>query len=89
MKSYGVYDSGMNKVKKSAIPVDDFAAMGLYSNDFSRVFSELVEKTGVSCYRIGQYTYLNEGYLSRLKSSEKRNDYGIRGRESKTGHPFC
>ncbi len=40
--------------------------MGLYSNDFSEVFSKLLAKADVSCYRISQYTNLDEGYLSRL-----------------------
>jgi transcriptional regulator with XRE-family HTH domain len=46
---------------------------GLYSNNFAQVFSELLEKTGVSCYQISQYTNLDEGYLSRLRKGEKCN----------------
>ena len=46
---------------------------GLYSNNFSRVFSNLLEKTGVSCYQIHKYTNLTEAYLSRLRNGEKSN----------------
>lgn len=46
---------------------------GLYSNDFSQVFAELLKKTGVSCYQISVYSQLDQAYLSRLKSGEKRN----------------
>lgn len=46
---------------------------GLYSNDFSEVFSRLLEKSGVSCYQIHQYTHLDQAYLSRLKNGDKGN----------------
>jgi transcriptional regulator with XRE-family HTH domain len=46
---------------------------GLYSGNFAQVFSELLEKTGVSCYQVSQYSHLNQAYLSRLKSGEKHN----------------
>jgi len=45
--------------------------MTLYANDFSKVFSTLLDKTGVSCYQISRYTHLDEAYLSRLRSGEK------------------
>jgi len=47
--------------------------MGLYSNDFSEVFSKLLEKADISCYQISQYTNLDQAYLSRLKTGEKQN----------------
>ena len=47
---------------------------GLYSsNNFSKVLDRLLEKVGISSYKIHQYTNLNESYLSRLKSGEKFN----------------
>lgn len=46
---------------------------GIYDNDFSRVFSYLLEKYKVSCYQISQYCNLDQAYLSRLKSGEKKN----------------
>jgi transcriptional regulator with XRE-family HTH domain len=46
---------------------------GIYSNNFSRAFSQLLEKAGTSCYKISQYTNLDEGYLSRLKKGEREN----------------
>lgn len=47
--------------------------MGIYSDEFSKVFSTLLEKTGVSCYQISQYSHLDQAYLSRLKNGEKKN----------------
>lgn len=44
---------------------------GLYNHNFSRAFSKALEKTGVTCYQIHNYTGLDQGYLSRLKSGEK------------------
>ena len=47
--------------------------MTLYANDFSKVFSTLLDKTGVSCYQIHQFTQLDQAYLSRLQSGVKNN----------------
>jgi hypothetical protein len=47
--------------------------MALFIDDFAKTFSELVVKSGVSCYRIGQYINLDEAYLSRLKNGQKIN----------------
>jgi len=47
--------------------------MALYANDFSKVFSTLLEKSRISCYQISQYTHLDQAYLSRLKTGEKQN----------------
>jgi transcriptional regulator with XRE-family HTH domain len=47
---------------------------GLYSNNnFCKVLCKLLEKAGISCYQIYQYTNINEGYFSRLKSGERFN----------------
>ena len=46
---------------------------GLYSNNFSRVFSKLIDETSVTCYKLHEYTELDPAYLSRLKSGEKSN----------------
>lgn len=46
---------------------------GLYSNDFCRVFSRLLETCNVSCYGIAKFTSLDEGYLSKLKNGDKNN----------------
>lgn len=46
---------------------------GLYSNCFSEEFSELLDKTGVTCYQLHNYTHLDQGYLSRLKHGKKHN----------------
>ncbi len=47
--------------------------MGIDNNDFGIVFSELLEKSGVSCYKIQKYTHLDEGYLSRLRNGFRPN----------------
>jgi len=46
---------------------------GIYSNGFSRAFSDLLVRTGVSCYDISQYSHLDQGYLSRLRNGHKSN----------------
>jgi transcriptional regulator with XRE-family HTH domain len=47
--------------------------MTLYSDDFAKTFSELLDKSGVSCYQIGHYGDLDAAYLSRLKNGHKMN----------------
>jgi transcriptional regulator with XRE-family HTH domain len=47
--------------------------MGIYKDNFSLVFIELLEKSRVSCYQIHEYTSLDQAYLSRLKNGEKQN----------------
>jgi transcriptional regulator with XRE-family HTH domain len=47
--------------------------MGIYKDNFSLVFTELLEKSRVSCYQIHEYTSLDQAYLSRLKNGEKQN----------------
>ena len=47
--------------------------MAIYSKDFAKVFSYLLEESGVTCYQIKQYTHLDEGYLSRLKNGERHD----------------
>lgn len=48
---------------------------GIYRNDFANAFSKLLEKAGKSCtcYKIGEYTDLTQGCLSRLRSGERRD----------------
>ena len=45
----------------------------VYSDDFSRAFSGILEKTGVTCYQISGFAHLDQAYLSRLRSGEKTN----------------
>lgn len=47
--------------------------LGLYTNQFTKVFSELVEKHKVSCYKICQVTGIDQAYLSRLRNGGRRN----------------
>ena len=47
--------------------------MGLYHNNFTEAFSKLITKSGVTPYKIGQFTQLDQAYLSRLKSGERNN----------------
>ncbi len=46
---------------------------GLYSNNFSEVFSKILEEANITCYQLNNYTNLDQAYLSRLKSGEKSN----------------
>ena len=47
--------------------------MGLYYEGFNKVFSHLLEKTGVTGYKIEQFTGLDQGYISCLKNGKKNN----------------
>ncbi len=47
--------------------------MALYGNDFAKVFSDILDKSGVTCYRLSQYINLDEAYLSRLRNGQKGN----------------
>ena len=47
--------------------------MGLYENNFNEAFSKLIDKSGVTCYQIHQFTQLDQAYLSRLQSGVKNN----------------
>ena len=45
--------------------------MTLLENDFYIVFSELLRKSGITCYQISRFTHLDQAYLSRLKKGQK------------------
>lgn len=47
--------------------------MALYGSDFAKIFSDLLDKSGVSSYKLSQYVYLDEAYLSRLRNGQKVN----------------
>ena len=47
--------------------------MAIYSTDFAKVFSRLIEKYNLSYYQVSQFSGLDQAYLSRLKSGEKKN----------------
>jgi len=47
--------------------------VAIYVNRFCNTLDELLEETGVSCYQISQYSGLDGGYLSRLRSGQKKN----------------
>lgn len=47
--------------------------MALFSNEFAKTFSDLITKSGVSCYRISQFVNIDEAYLSRLRDGQKTN----------------
>lgn len=46
---------------------------GIYSSSFAEVFRTLLAETNVSCYQIAEYSHIDEGYLSRLRTGEKHN----------------
>ena len=64
--SYHIYAKRMNKAERSV------ANTGIYSNNFSEVFSNLLEKSGVTCFQIHKFTKLDQGYLSCLRNGKKR-----------------
>ena len=49
------------------------ASRGLFGDDFSRAFADVLHRAGVSRYQISQYTGLDQGYLSRLQNGDKSN----------------
>ncbi|MFC1908070.1 hypothetical protein ACFLWT_01525 [Chloroflexota bacterium] len=46
---------------------------GILNNQFPEKFSNLLEKSGVSCYQISNFTGIDPAYLSRLRNSSKHN----------------
>ncbi|MCJ7655323.1 MAG: helix-turn-helix transcriptional regulator [Dehalococcoidia bacterium] len=48
-------------------------AMEVWAGDFSPVFFRLLEETEITIYQISQYTHLDQAYLHRLKTGERRN----------------
>jgi transcriptional regulator with XRE-family HTH domain len=49
------------------------SAIEVWASDFSQVFSELLEETGITVYQLSQYTHLDQAYLHRLKTGERKN----------------
>jgi transcriptional regulator with XRE-family HTH domain len=47
--------------------------VGLCRERLSEVLDNLLEESGVSCYKISNYTGIDEAYLSRLRNGEKHN----------------
>ena len=47
--------------------------MAIYDDNFSVVFTGLLTRFSVTCYEIGEYTGLDQAYLSRLQSGERTN----------------
>lgn len=47
--------------------------MPLYSGDFAKAFSKLLDMSGVSRYEISSFAHLDQAYLSKLKSGERNN----------------
>ena len=46
---------------------------GILNNQFPEKFSNLLEKSGVTCYQISEFTGIDKAYLSRLKNGSKYN----------------
>jgi transcriptional regulator with XRE-family HTH domain len=46
---------------------------GIYDNNFSKVFSDLIKKSGTTRYQIHKFTGIDQAYLKRLWSGEKQN----------------
>lgn len=63
----------LRQLENHAPPRDSSTKPSLYESDFSRAFSKLLQKAGVTPYQIANYTELDEAYLSRLRSGERKN----------------
>ena len=46
---------------------------GIYESQFAKVFSNILGKYDISCYKISKYANLDEAYLSRLRNGLKSN----------------
>lgn len=46
---------------------------GILNNRFPEKFSDLLEKSGVTCYQISEFTEIDQAYLSRLRNGSKHN----------------
>ena len=46
---------------------------GILSNQFPEKFSNLLERSGVSCYQISEFSGIDQAYLSRLRNGLQRN----------------
>ena len=44
-----------------------------YQSQFTKVFSGILEKYDISCYKLSQYADLDQAYLSRLRNGLKGN----------------
>ena len=57
--------------EKRHLPAGGEIVPAFHSSSFSQAFSRLLQKTGISCYQICQYSHLDQAYLSRLKRGER------------------
>jgi len=48
-------------------------AIGVFSNNFTKVFYELVKKSGASGHKISQYAQVDEPYIYHLLKGDKKN----------------
>ncbi len=46
---------------------------GILNNQFSEKLSNLLEKSGVTCYQISEFSGIDQAYLSRLRNGLKHN----------------
>ena len=53
--------------------VKPYIKEGIYNYQFTEELSRLLDKSGVSCYKICQFSHVDQGYLSKLKNGEKNN----------------
>ena len=48
-------------------------AVGVFSNNFTRIFRELVKKSEVSPHKISKYAHVDEPYIYHLLKGDKKN----------------
>jgi transcriptional regulator with XRE-family HTH domain len=46
---------------------------GLYRDQFSELFSRLLEKSSISCYSVSKFSGIDQAYLSRLRNGDKKH----------------
>ena len=45
----------------------------LYNKDYSVAFDRALKKANISCYRISEFSHIDQGYLSCLRNGTKKN----------------
>ena len=47
--------------------------IGVFTNNFTKVFQELLKRSGVSPHKIAKYAHVDEAYIHRLLKGDKKN----------------
>jgi len=47
--------------------------MAIYSNNFDKIYSKLLDELEVTNYEVSKFTHIDQGYLSSLRNGHKNN----------------